>query len=378
MLFKMEVLGLEQMAKLHSASLTSLPQIKRVLVEPFLDILGFSASQPTDMEFDIETSNGVLDYVLYKDEVGIVGVFLQSESEYKQESSYPSESMVYEMIRSVDVSVAIVTDGVDYSFYTRSPHTESLELLYSFSLLRHLDIDILMLEALKEEFSNWVSVGRLITKYKIYDNILKRVFGDYKKFMRFAINGAKLTELEKESAISICQDLQELVKSSILDVPEENVFDYELDDTVLASTEDVDNTVTPTDEEAGRQLDIKLSDLTNIDMISNKVIRGIRIVGFEMEINFWRQLLMSAISYGINVLDMSPAQIVRSSPKSDWCLVLSQEAKEIKRGRIDYEGIAYSGHGGAWALLSKFKKTISAWGISFSDVVLTICDRKVE
>lgn len=378
MLFKMEVLALEQIVRLHCSSLTSLPQIKRVLVEPFLSIVGFSASQPTDMKFDIETPNGVLDYMLYKDEVAIVGVFLQPASEYRQETSYPSESTVYEVIRSVDINVAIVTDGVDYSFYTKSPHMESLELLFSFSLLSHLDVDILMLETLKDEFSSWISVGRLISKYKIYDNILRRVFGDYKKFMRFATNGAKLTELEKEFAISICQDLQELVKSSILDTPEENVFDYELDDTVLASTESGCSDAMPTVGEVGGKLDIRLSDLTNVDMISNKVIRRIRIVGFEMEIHFWRQLLMSAISYGINVLDMSPAQIVRSSPKSDWCLVLSQEAKEIKRGRIDYEGIAYSGHGGAWALLSKFKKTISAWGVSFSDVVLTICDRKVE
>lgn len=375
-MFKTGISDLRKRVKMYDTKLTSIPQIKRVLVEPFLDLMGFSPSQPTAMEFDHRVGDGeVIDYILYKDEKPIVGVVVVSREDSMEASSFEPESAIYEMMRGADLEACIVTNGGQYDFYIKLPFVESLGLLFSFSLARYSDYDITLLETIKGELSEWVSAKRLVVKFKIYSNLVSRILGDSKKFMRLAINGAKLTELEKELALGVCEDLQCIIKNSLLDTAGEDIFELEFDTDAEEGASVVEKSELIGVSALTHPTEVTLAELTSLDIVSNKHLVSIRIKGFEVEVKYWRNLLSSAINYGINMLDMSPAEVVRSSPKSDWYFTLSQEAKEIKRGRIDYEGISYSGHGGAWALLSKFKKTMSAWGIPFSEVVLTIYDK---
>lgn len=228
---------------------------KQALIMPFFQSLGFDIFNPLEFMPDYKTGCAdKIDYAILKDNEPIIFITAKSLTEnltlhYKSTSTYFNSTPT--------VNLAILTNGIEYEFYTDLNHKDIMDTtpFFKFNLLNLKDSDIQALNRFTKNNFNKESLSilapnlmqvNILAEISLYNGIINKGLTDLFKnpsdeFIEFIITNI----LKIKLTTNIFNDLKPLIKISISNttlnlISEELHQDEEL--TLLKDTSDTKNT----------------------------------------------------------------------------------------------------------------------------------------
>ena len=178
---------------------------KIALIQPFINkVLGYNTNDLKEVktEFSVDTKSLRIDYVIFKDGVPIILIECKSCTAVLDKKDLNQLRTYYPIIKGAESKFGILTNGIQYKFYTDISDKNILDEdpFFEFDLFNMTDPDIIALENFIKlaDIDNARIIADRLKKQKDIRTIIENLFGSpSEKFVRF---------IAKEAHVSFVSD----------------------------------------------------------------------------------------------------------------------------------------------------------------------------
>jgi predicted type IV restriction endonuclease len=195
-------------------------QTKQSLIIPFINLLGYNASNPLEVKAEFTSDYGKkagtrVDYAILKEGKPII--FIEAKPVNTDLTNFDSQ-LEYYFNSTTDVKLGIVTNGYEYRFFTdlKKPNKMDEKPFHILSFLAFKDLDLEFLSCLKKDFFDNEKLSEFaetLAYTTVFNDFLKILFNTPSdEFVRFLI---KNTTPEVMVTTKVIDRYRSIVKKSI-------------------------------------------------------------------------------------------------------------------------------------------------------------------
>lgn len=192
---------------------------KKSLIEPFISLLGFDISEPSEVKLEFTADYGIkkgekVDYAIFKN--GSLIIFLEAKSVTENLSNHNNQLARY-YASTPNVKFAVLSNGIEYKFFTDLKHTNLMDIdpFFEFDITNLKDSEIETIEKFRKEKFNNETLSKLaknlVYKSELDKKLKELLIEPNEKFIRLLIEEIGEENIDSE----LIERFKPLVRKSI-------------------------------------------------------------------------------------------------------------------------------------------------------------------